>query len=93
MKIIQIASHRNGVNGEPFHAILFKTRIAGRTDTTFLATVFDAPGHVSVIAIDLLAEQGVTFGANSWRGDHYEADLRAAIARYRTDTPTMETRD
>lgn len=80
MKILQIAHHRNGVFGAPFHAVLFL-----EDNQQFLATVFEAPNHVSVICTDLLESDGVAFGANSWRGDRYEDKLRTAIAQWEND--------
>ncbi len=74
MKILQIEHHRNGVGGESFHAVTFKDGKA-----TFVATVFEARGHVAVLQLGLLPD--ITFGTNSWRGDHYEDDLRNAIAQ------------
>lgn len=52
-----------------------------------LATVFDAPGHVAVIAIDRLNDPsvGVAYVANSWRGDRFEPELRAAIEAHQSD--------
>ena len=78
IKIEQIAHHRNGIDGESFHAILFTCPEYGR----MVATVFDGPGRVSVLNRDMLVGEAntVQFGVNSWRGDHYEAELRAAIA-------------
>lgn len=37
-------------------------------------------GSCAVICLDLIPEVGVKFGGgNSWRGDHYEDELRKAI--------------
>jgi hypothetical protein len=51
------------------------------TPARMVASVFDEPGHIAVYRIDYLGnpEIGVAFGENSWRGDQYEAELRAAI--------------
>lgn len=52
----------------------------GMKNAQFLAVVTDTPGECYVICTDLLATCGVKFaGGNSWRGDHYEPELRAAI--------------
>lgn len=76
MKVLEIAYHRNGVGGEPFYAVRFTlAEEAGE----FLGIVFQAPMHCAVINISRLPEHGVEFGANSWRGDRYNAELRAAI--------------
>jgi hypothetical protein len=76
--IMQIAFHRNGVSGVPFYAIQFHDSETGNA----LATVFPEAGVVAVISIDRLPGAGVTFGENSWRGDHFEPWLREQIARY-----------
>jgi hypothetical protein len=70
----EIAYHRNGVCGEPFYVVLFRD---GRDKR--LAVVYADPGHVSVFDPDLLGAGVIAFGENSFRGDHYESDLRAAI--------------
>lgn len=82
MQLYQIEYHRNGISGEGFWAVLFLDPSVQRgrgQPYNMLATVFPEPGHVSVINTHLLAEHGVTFGPNSWRGDHYEGQLRAWI--------------
>lgn len=118
-RIVQVAFHRNGICGEPFHAVVFTStheRCAvckgldsmGWTDGSgkpahcvncrkptevevferkMLGIVFDKPSHVAVVSIDLLndPEIGVAFGENSWRGDRYEPELRAAIAAHDSD--------
>jgi hypothetical protein len=78
-KVREIAFHRNGVCGAGFYAVRFTGAgdVAGRE---FVATVFDTPGHCAVLAIDR-PQDGVAFGANSWRGDNFEPELRAAIAK------------
>ena len=81
-KIKQIDYHRNGIGGEGFYAVLFSTTKDGGDKENMLATVFPAEGHCAVIDLDLVPEYGVTFGANSWRGDNYEPELRAAIKAY-----------
>jgi hypothetical protein len=75
IEIVDIQHHRNGVMGEPFYAITF-TEEGSRK----VATVFQANWHVAVLDIDLLAAGNITFGENSWRGDNYAPQLRAAIA-------------
>lgn len=78
IKIIEVAYHRNGVSGEGFHAVLFK-----QGEGLLIAAVFEQLGHVAVFEIGELAMQNIAFAmGNSWRGDHYEADLRAAISLY-----------
>lgn len=76
-RIIDIDYHRNGICGAPFHVILFEDK--GEEASRKLGIVFDAPYHVAVLDVDKLADGNITFGVNSWRGDVFELELRAAI--------------
>ena len=77
LTIQHLAFHRNGMCGAPFHAIVFRDE--GPEATLKLAVVFREPDHTAVFDLAKLAAGDVAFGSNSWRGDRYEADLRAAI--------------
>jgi len=77
--IHQVAHHRNGVCGQSFYAVVFTPLRYGRVGK-FVATVFPEQGHVAVLQISGLPN--VTFGENSWRGDRFESELRAAIAKW-----------
>ena len=79
-RVVEGAMHRNGVDGEPFHVVLFES---DWTPDLMLGVVFDAPGAVAVFNLRLLEMGVIAFGGNSHRGDDYEADLRAWIARER----------
>lgn len=90
-KVHQCEYHRNGVGGEGFYAIVFdSTDDHGRTrrmlGIQFVddldATEYINP-HTAIFDIGLLAECGVTFGQNSWRGDHYYPLLRDVITEQR----------
>ena len=81
LRFHSIQSHRNGISGEPFHALLFQDPDEG----TMLGVVFDAPQHVAVFNLSKLAAGNIAFGVNSWRGDHYEPYLRQAIAAAAAD--------
>jgi hypothetical protein len=78
LKIIDIAFHRNGICGAPFHAIIFRDPDVGQ----MLGVVFDEPHHVAVFNMEKLAIGNITFGVNSWRGDQYETTLRKAIESF-----------
>ncbi len=73
LKVNEIAYHRNGIGGEGFYAVTFTCPENG----DMVATVFDEPGCCAVLKLSELPV--VTFGINSWRGDHYEDELRGAI--------------
>lgn len=83
MKLIVnvISRHRNGICGEPFHAILFRDPDEG----PMLGVVFEHPYHVAVFNLDKLALGNIAFGVNSWRGDRYEPHLRAAIRNHEAE--------
>lgn len=72
MKIHEIAYHRNGIGGAGFHVVRFAD-----DGHELIASVFEEGGHVAVLELTLLPV--IAFGENSWRGDRYEAGLRAAI--------------
>jgi hypothetical protein len=73
IKVSEIAYHRNGISGEGFYAVTFTCPEEG----DMVATVFPEPGCCAVLKLSLLPV--VTFGINSWRGDHFEGEIRKAI--------------
>lgn len=86
----EVAFHRNGVCGASFHVVAFDgapgSDVAGRR---FVATVFAEDGHVAVLSLGGVydgAGQRIADGApnvdDAWRGDHFESELRAAIAKH-----------
>lgn len=80
-KVHQAEWHRNGIGGEGFYAVLFDDPENG----LMLGVLFDEPGCCAVFSVPRLAgPEGVLFGQNSWRGDHYEGPLRAAVKRATT---------
>ncbi|MFO0942311.1 MAG: hypothetical protein U0930_16355 [Pirellulales bacterium] len=76
-RIIEIDYHRNGISGAPFHVILFDDK--GEQASRKLGIIFDAPHSVAVLDVNMLAQGNIAFGQNSWRGDVYETELRAAV--------------
>jgi hypothetical protein len=78
LKIIAIAYHRNGICGAPFDVVLFEDK--GAEGSRKVAVLFEERCHCAVLDVDKLAAGDIAFGSNSWRGDHYEAHLRQAIA-------------
>lgn len=71
----QIARHRNGVSGAPFHITLFRDE----AERLMLGIVFDEPTYVAVLDLQEAAAGNIAFGSNSWRGDRYESSLREAV--------------
>lgn len=84
----KIDRHRNGICGAPFYAVLFRC-----ADGPMLGVVFDVEkgfkfdGRVAVLHRERLAQGviGMHEGVgNAWRGDYFEAALRAAITDWNT---------
>jgi hypothetical protein len=75
--IIAIARHRNGICGAPFSVVLFED--SSPEGSRKVGIVFDEPHHCAVLDLARLTAGDIRFGSNSWRGDHYEPHLRAAI--------------
>jgi hypothetical protein len=84
---LHIAYHRNGIGGEGFYVVTFNYRESRVTGTHHMvATVFETPGTVSVLDVDMLTQDNIAFaGGNSWRGDVFEAELRQAITAWEAD--------
>ena len=81
LKIQEVSFHRNGICGHGFCAVRFRwTPDNAKDEESFLAFLFDEPGQCAVIGLDRIETMGVAFAqGNSWRGDHFEADLRKAV--------------
>ncbi len=77
LTIIAIAQHRNGICGAPFDVALFKD--AGPEGSRKAAILFPEEGRCAVLDVAKLAAGDIAFGSNSWRGDHYEPQLREAV--------------
>ncbi|WP_165064002.1 hypothetical protein [Paludisphaera rhizosphaerae] len=78
--VLNIAYHRNGIAGMPFHAVVF--RDAGEEASVKIGVLFEHSHHCAVLDIAKLADCDVEFGSNSWRGDVYEPHLRKAAAKF-----------
>ena len=88
IKVTKISRHRNGVAGEPFNVVLFNWR-DGRTTRKMVATLFGGlsagtktNGLCAVLDTNQTAIDNIEFAnGNSWRGDDFEPELRAAITQ------------
>jgi hypothetical protein len=87
LTILSNARHRNGVDGAPFDAVIFREK--GRRNRRKLAILFDEPGHSAVFDIAKLTAGDIAFGSNSWRGDEYEMPLRSFLDILATPTTLM----
>lgn len=104
LTIKEVAYHRNGVGGDPFHVVAFKDRDDGedklaivfgytaRTERELEPDVEYPDGsnlQVAVISLDRLPVISM-LGGNAWRGDHYAPDLYRAIdEKFDADFPTF----
>jgi len=76
---------RNGIDGAPYHVVLFKTPSCRGL---MVGIVFDEKHHVAVINATLLAEGLIGYEGddeskhNAYRGDYYEYQLRQACGEY-----------
>ena len=77
IKVTDVASHRNGICGAPFHVVLFEYKVG-----TKVGIVFEEPYHCAVLNVQKLGSGDIKFGSNSYRGDLYEPLLRQAIRKY-----------
>lgn len=74
LQIVDMDHHRNGVSGMPFQVALVDDPNDGDTK---LVIMFQAEGHTAVLSLDqLIQNEDIKFGSNSYRGDHYEHVLR-----------------
>lgn len=76
-----ISYHRNGVSGAGFWAVVFEAEgnDYDNDKERMLGTVFESTGHCAVVSIDRLPD--IRFSFNSWRGDHFEPQLRDWIKK------------
>jgi hypothetical protein len=80
LTIIDIAHHRNGISGAPFDVTLFEDHdVEGSRKVGIL---FEEPCHCAILDVTKLAQGDISFGSNSWRGDHYEPQLRKTIGEH-----------
>lgn len=83
MRLVQADSHRNGITGESFYAVVFDYEETGtREPRRMLGVVFEQPGHVAILDVRECLAGNVAFAAgNSWRAEAFEPWLRKQIER------------
>lgn len=83
IKDVHIDYHRNGVCGNGFYVATFKWMdddINPPRERHMVATIFHDQGNCAVFDIDELVKDNISFAnGNSWRGDHFEPELREKI--------------
>lgn len=78
IRVKSVARHRNGVSGEGFHVVLFQENDEN-PGRNFVGVVFGQKKQVAILDVNMAAAGNVRYAENSWRGDNFEDDLRAAI--------------
>ena len=81
MNIRKKAYHRNGVSGEGFHVFTF-TWVDDSTGCTrhMVGVLFGEQGQCAILDVDELVKDNIEFArGNSWRGDHFEPELRKVV--------------
>ena len=74
----EIAHHRNGIAGEPFYVVKFQD--SAMPERKMVGVVFKKKYETAVFDRRELGKGNIAFAeGNSWRGDHYDEPLRAAI--------------
>jgi hypothetical protein len=77
-KVNKVAYHRNGICGNGFYVILFKSDYH-----EMVGILFEEKGSCAVLDVNEVVNGNVDFAnGNSWRGDHFEPELRKAIVDY-----------
>lgn len=74
LTIVDSASHRNGVGGNPFRVAVVKD---GNDHDHKLVIMFEDQYSTAVLSLDqLFSNQTIAFGENSYRGDLFDDALR-----------------
>jgi hypothetical protein len=77
IRIIDLAYHRNGICGAPFHVVLFDD--VDDENTRKVGILFEQPYHCAVLDVAKLTAGNIAFGVNSYRGDRFEESLRSSL--------------
>jgi hypothetical protein len=80
-----IAHHRNGVMGIPFHVVLFRDGKELMLGIQFDNTADNADIYTAVLNVKKLAAGDIAFASNSYRGDHFHADIAVWSDKYETE--------
>lgn len=93
-KYKEIDYHRNGIGGEGFHAIVFENTDGQRMVGITFNQGDTANGILTaVLDIDLLNQENIRFGENSWRGDNYHEELQEIVKEYKSEKEKELTAD
>jgi len=83
VKVLDLAYHRNGICGEGFNVGIVEQEGRRMVVVRFSPEDDARVGAVlcAALDIDLLAQNEIRFGINSWRGDHFADAMDEAIAK------------
>ncbi len=78
MEIQGAAYHRNGIGGAPFYVAYFTDDRDGDVQGRQMVGIVFPEYEMATAVFDLhlLSEGVIAFGENSYRGDHFDAELR-----------------
>jgi hypothetical protein len=82
----QFTYHRNGTSGNGFYVVLFDITVTQTLENCdkgdvlpMVAIVFKEKGNIAVMNRNLLGQGVFEFGANSWRAEDFEKEVRTII--------------
>ena len=82
LSVIKHDYHRNGIGGNGFHVVIFDWNEPNYEEKNMCAFLFEETGSIAVTQIDMLKDHNIEFAhGNSWRGDHFESDIREFIKK------------
>jgi len=82
IKDVEVNWHRNGGGGEGFYTGFFDWMNDKKEWQKMFYVIYDRDGYCSILDARLLTKGDVVFMSNSWRGDHFEPELRRAIKKH-----------
>jgi len=80
-KVLSVDYHRNGVMGTPFNVVLFVDKESGENFVGIVPSQDENERNAFVLSVDKMANGDIAFGSNSYRGDNYASELKAAIRK------------
>lgn len=86
-QVYGVEFHRNGISGAWFYVVTFApgARMGEGSDAVFMATVFEARGHVAVLRLVGGRDDADRAIEAHFRGDDFEPELRAILAKHNAD--------
>lgn len=76
MNLIKLDHHRNGVSGSPFTVGIVKEQIENKECILLIIQFDNDELNTAVFDLDMIKNNVIEFGVNSWRGDHYSSKFK-----------------